>query len=145
MLDRVIRESLRLRPPVWAIGREPIAPVSVRDHPLPAGALILLMPWLTHRHPDFWTEPTRFDPDRWLPARSEGRHRFAWFPFGGGPRVCIGQGFALTELRIVLGSILARWSVDIPIMPRPTPSITLRPAPPITTTLHPLQADKTAP
>jgi len=136
VLDRVIKESLRLRPPAWAMGRKPIAPTKLRGYPVPEGALIFVLPWLTHRHPDFWEAPGVFDPDRWLPERSEERHRFAWYPFGGGPRVCIGQGFALLELRIVLATMLARWRIEVPQMPSMNPSITLRPVGPVPAVLH---------
>lgn len=137
LLDRVIKESLRLRPPAWAVGRTPVQPDTLGGTEVPPGALVFILAWLTHRHPDFWDDPGRFDPDRWLPAASEGRHRFAWHPFGGGPRVCIGQGFALTEMRIVLGSVLGRWKVGVPQMPVPVPSITLRPTTPVRAVIGP--------
>ncbi len=136
LLDRIVMESLRLRPPAWAIGRTPIQPDNLDGHDLPEGALVLLPTWLTQKHPDFWEDPERFDPDRWLPERAEGRHRFAWLPFGGGPRVCIGRAFARMELRIVLGSILARWRVEVPEIPAADPAVTLRPIGPVPVRLH---------
>jgi len=124
---RVIQESLRLWPPAWGIGRQPIAPDVVGGYEVPAGALVFLCQYITHRHPDFWPDPERFDPDRFLPERAEGRHRFAWFPFGGGPRVCIGQSFAMMEMQLILASIAARWRLESAGPVAPDASITLRP------------------
>ncbi len=70
------------------------------------GASIALAPWLLHHHRRLWDDPNRFDPDRFLPERSAGRHRFAYLPFGGGPRICIGMAFALQEAMLLLVTIL---------------------------------------
>jgi cytochrome P450 len=71
--------------------------------------VVLLSPWLTHRNPAYWPDPERFDPDRFRPPASSGRPRFAYFPFGGGPRICIGNAFALMEARLILALVLQRY------------------------------------
>src|SRR5262249_37762030 len=82
----VVEEGMRLYPPVWGIGRQAIAADTIGGYRIPAGAVLNLAPWITHRHPAFWDEPDRFDPDRFTPERVRARHRFAYFPFSGGPR-----------------------------------------------------------
>lgn len=137
LLDRVVREVMRLRPAAWMWGRHAQEPVKLGSTALEKDTLVLMVPWLTHRHPDFWEDPDRFDPDRWLPERSGDRDRFSWLPFGGGPRGCIGQGLALMEQRIVLASILGRWKVDFAEDPLASPMLTLMPKPPVRVRLTP--------
>ena len=86
---RVLEESLRLYPPSWSMGRLALGDDELGGCLIPAGSLLTLSPWVTHRRPDLWEEPERFDPDRFLPERAAARPRFAYYPFGGGPRVCI--------------------------------------------------------
>src|SRR5262249_42071105 len=95
------------------------------------GELILLSPYLTHRHPAIWEHPERFDPDRFGSARAAGRHAFAYFPFGGGPRRCIGSGFAVVEMRMLVatGPQLGRLAVTPGPRAAPTAGLTLRPGP----------------
>ncbi|NOK01378.1 MULTISPECIES: cytochrome P450 [Myxococcus] len=128
---RVVDESMRLYPPAWTLSRTATEEDLVGGFRIPKGAHMLIAPWVTHRHPRFWDNPEGFDPDRFLPEREQARPRFAWFPFGGGPRQCIGNQFALMELVLVLATLLQR--VRLNLTPgqviHPTPAITLRPRP----------------
>jgi cytochrome P450 len=108
-LDCVLSEVLRLYPPVWRLSRHALGEDTVGGYAIPAGCVVLLSPWLTHRHPAYWPDPERFDPDRFAAAASSGRPRFAYFPFGGGPRICIGNSFALMEARLILALVLQRY------------------------------------
>lgn len=125
----VVQESMRLYPPVWALSRQTEGEVPMRGYTLPHNALMLIMPYVTHRHPDFWDDPETFDPDRWSEERSRGRHKFAYFPFGGGPHLCIGAGFAMMEAQLAIAAIAQRFDVDV--VPgqtiEPTVWMTLRP------------------
>jgi cytochrome P450 len=124
----VVEEAMRLYPPVWGIGRQAIAPDTIGGYRLPAGAVINLSPWITHRHPGFWDEPDRFDPDRFTPERVRTRHRFAYFPFSGGPRLCIGETFALIEAQLIVAMLMQRYRlVVVPgAVVEPEPHLTLR-------------------
>lgn len=127
---RVIDEVLRLYPPVWLISRRAVRDTSLGDYLVPAGALVCVSPWTMHRNPAHWPDPSRFDPDRFLPPAVAGRPSHAYLPFGGGPRVCIGRAFALTEAALVLATILPRLSLDhVPGGPpvEPEALVTLRP------------------
>ncbi|MEZ4238934.1 MAG: cytochrome P450 [Myxococcota bacterium] len=125
----VIREAMRLYPPAWLIGRTPTVDVTVQGHPVPAGGAILVSPWVTHRDPRFWRAPEAFRPERWLGDETRDLPRFAFFPFGGGPRVCIGNHFAQMEAVLVLATWLAQRRVAA--VPGATielmPAVTLRP------------------
>jgi cytochrome P450 len=127
-LRSVWLESLRLYPPAWLQTRRLIAPETVCGHELPAGAILLFSPWVVHRDPRWWPSPDEFQPSRWL-ADSD-RPRYAYFPFGGGPRQCIGNDFADLEGVTVLSTILRRFRVEpAPGTPpvEPAPLVTLRP------------------
>ncbi|TCB97862.1 cytochrome P450 [Micromonospora zingiberis] len=113
-ITMVLKEAMRLYPPVPVLGRNSKAEDVVSGHTIPAGVDITVSPWVTHRHPEFWAVPERFDPERFSPARSAGRHRYAWFPFGGGPASCIGQHFATLEAAVMLGLILRSYEVSDP-------------------------------
>ena len=128
---RVVDESLRLYPPAWIFSRAAIQDDVVSGFLVPKGTYVLLVPWVTHRHPRLWDNPEGFDPDRFLPEKEKERPRFTWFPFGGGPRQCIGNQFALMELVLVLATLLQRVRLDLsPGFPlAPAPAITLRPRP----------------
>ncbi len=104
----VVDETLRLYPPAWITNRQTIADDEILGHRIPAGAYVMLSPYVLHRHPDYWERPDEFDPERFTPERSAGRPRFAYFPFGGGPRQCIGQSMALVEAQLVLATVLGR-------------------------------------
>ncbi|GHG96940.1 cytochrome P450 [Comamonas sp. JC664] len=128
---RVVDESLRLYPPAWSLSRVAVEDDVIGGFRIPKGTYLLLSPWVTHRHPRVWDNPEGFDPDRFLPEHEQERPRFAWFPFGGGPRQCIGNQFALMELVLVLATMLQR--VRLNLTPgqviRPAAAITLRPRP----------------
>jgi len=134
----VLEESMRLYPPAWAFARYAIAEDEIGGYTIPKGAYVLLFPATTHRHPDFWERPDVFDPERFSPERTDGRHRFAYFPFGGGPRVCIGNQFALTEAQLILATILPRYQFrflpGVALVPEPL--ITLRPRGKLLMTIH---------
>jgi cytochrome P450 len=133
LLSRVIRESLRLYPPVWAIGRRATQGLRIGGTEVPKGAIVLACQWALHRSDRYFSNPIQFDPDRWMSDDQRALPKYAFFPFGGGPRSCIGEGFAWMELRIVLTEILRRWRFEI--VPgqtvKPKASITLRPERPI--------------
>ena len=105
----VLAESMRLYPPAWAIGRQPLEEFSAGGYRVRAGTVVLMSPWVTQRDPRWWPEPERFDPDRWTPENEARLPRYAYFPFGGGPRKCIGEGFAWTEGILVLATLARRW------------------------------------
>ena len=129
----VLSESMRLYPPAWALGRESTAPCSISGYSVPAGSVVLLSQWVTHRDPRWWPEPLRFDPSRFSPDNRGERPRWAYFPFGGGSRQCIGESFAWMEAILVLATLAQRWRMIYldPAAPRLRPLITLRPAHPM--------------
>ncbi len=104
---QVIEETMRLYPPIPAILRQAKAEDVVCGHRVPRRSIIAILPWVVHRHRRLWTDPDRFDPDNFSPARRAAQHRFAYVPFAGGPRVCIGAAFAMTQMAIVV-AVLAR-------------------------------------
>ena len=127
--DRVIREALRLYPPAWRILRRTEEPFAVGDYVLPAGSNIVLSQWVTQRDSRWFSEPECFYPDRWSEETVAKLPRFAYFPFGGGPRVCIGAGFAMMEATLLLATIAQRFRLRLTPNQRiePLASITLRP------------------
>jgi Rrf2 family protein len=106
VLDGVVKESLRLYPPAWAAGREAAQDIVVGGVYIPKGDQITVSPWVTHRDTRWWIGATRFRPQRWHNGETDDLPRFAYFPFGGGPRVCVGQHFATMELALVLATVL---------------------------------------
>lgn len=125
----VLEESMRLYPPAWATGRQARGADEVGGVALRAGASVMLSPYVTHRHPAFWEDPERFDPDRFLPERVAARPEYAYFPFGGGPRGCVGRQFAMLEGQLVLAMVAQRFRLSgVPGHPvEPYPILTLRP------------------
>jgi cytochrome P450 len=125
----VLEESLRLYPPTWVTARTLSAADEIGDHALPAHAVLLLSPYVLQRHPAFWEHPEQFDPERFTPARAVGRPRFAYCPFGGGPRRCIGQNLAMLEMLVVLAMMAQAYELRlVPGHPvEPEALITLRP------------------
>lgn len=129
--EMVIKESMRLYPPVWGFSRKAIRAFEVDGYQLPGRTNAFLMQWVTHRDPRFFPEPEKFDPSRWRddPIRSGKIPRFAYFPFGGGPRVCVGAAFAMLEATLLLARISQRFRfAPVPDLPAEIrPSVTLRP------------------
>ncbi len=110
---RVFLEVLRLYPPVWGIARQTTQEVEMGGYTIPKDSILVTLPYVTHRHPDFWDDPERFDPDRHLPERVEARHKYAYFPFGGGPRLCIANHFAMMEATLLTALVLPRFKVKM--------------------------------
>jgi cytochrome P450 len=124
---RVFKEALRLYPPVYVFGRDSTAPVTIAGYHLPVPTNVLTPPWALHRAPRFWPDPERFDPERFRPEAEAARHRYAYLPFGAGPRVCLGNHFAYMEAQLVLAVILRRWRFELLGDDEPAPGATLRP------------------
>lgn len=109
---RVVEESMRLYPPVWGIERIAIEDDVICGIRVPKGTLVGIMPWCIHRDPRYWDDPERFDPDRFLPDAVEARPRYAYLPFGAGPRICIGNNFAMMEAQLLLAMMLDRYDFE---------------------------------
>jgi cytochrome P450 len=107
--DRLLSESMRLFPPAWAIGRQNTHQIRLFNSLVRPKSVIVMSPYVTHRNPAFWPDPERFDPDRFLPEQKVRRPKFAYFPFGGGPRLCIGERFAWMEAILVLATVGQIW------------------------------------
>ncbi len=133
-----IKESMRLFPPAWIASRRALGDDVVCGCRVPAGDLVFVSPYATHRHPDFWENPEGFDPTRFTPEQEARRPKFAFFPFGGGPRICIGNAFAMMETTLVLATLVQRFRLELPPGARvePEPVITLRPRGGMPMTLH---------
>lgn len=127
----VFKETLRMYPPAWLIARRAKADDRIGGHYVPADSRVIMCPYLTHRHPGLWPNPEGFDPERFLPENSAGLpdHEFAYYPFGGGPRLCMGRNLALMEGPIILATIARRFRIDLPPGARvePEAKVTLRP------------------
>ncbi|MBB5801379.1 cytochrome P450 [Saccharothrix ecbatanensis] len=136
-LECVVRESLRLYPPVSLISRTPTEDDEIAGYHVPKGSMVLLSAFVTHRHPEHWPNPEGFDPDRWADGKADGRHRYSWWPFSGGPRKCIGDAFGLMEMQLVIAMIVSRFQVSLipgqPVLPRP--GLTLGQQEPVLATL----------
>lgn len=127
----VIDEVLRLYPPGWLFSRYAVADDQLGEYHIPAGSILSISPFVLHHLPAFWDHPEGFDPERFTPERSAGRHKFAYMPFLTGPRKCIGDGFALVEMQLVLPLIMQRFQfMALPGRPvHPAVRGTLRPSP----------------
>ena len=121
-------ESMRLYPPAWIVGRRTIEPYAIDDYMVPARSLVVFSPYIVQRDARYFAEPDRFLPDRWTPELKASLPPFAYLPFGGGPRRCIGESFAWMELVLVLSSLAQRWRLRLVAGHRVVPqaSITLR-------------------
>lgn len=125
----IVKETLRLFPPLWMTGREAVRAREIGGVKAVKGALIMTSQWAVQRHPSLYHCPDEFRPDRWLNGETSDLPRFAYFPFGGGPRVCIGQSFAMMESVLLLAAIARRFRlepIDNPDI-RPWATMTLRP------------------
>ena len=127
LLNATLSEGLRLRPPAYMTERRAHADTEIGGWFIPRGSMVLVSPWVTHRHPEFWPEPDVFRPERFLGPQD--RPRYAYFPFGGGPRHCIGEHFAMLESEVLLRAILSRFRLTaVEEDLRLVPLITMRPA-----------------
>jgi len=127
LMLRIFKEALRLYPPVYFDGRQALDDTSLDGVACPEGTVVVFAPYALHRRPDLWPDPERFDPDRFLPAAEATRSRYAWLPFGIGPRVCIGMGFALMEGQLILARMLQTARYELAAPDEPDTSATLRP------------------
>lgn len=128
--EAVVRESMRLFPPAWALGREAIAPCTIGGYHVPAGTQLWVAQWVVHRDPRWFADPLTFSPERWDNDFARSLPKHAYFPFGGGPRVCIGNAFAMMEAVLLLVTIARRFRVAPAPDAKPmdlAPSVTLRP------------------
>ncbi len=127
-VERVVTESMRLYPPAWLIGRRAIEPYRIGEYVVPKRAILVMSQWVVHRDARWYPDPERFDPDRWTPAFKASIPPLAYFPFGAGPRRCIGESFAWMELILVLATIAQRWRLELveghPVVPQAV--VTLR-------------------
>lgn len=137
-LRQVLQESMRLLPPVWATERRAVAADNIDGYVIPPGEFIIVSQYVTHRHPDFWVNPEGFDPDRFHESRTDGMHKLQYFPFGAGPRICIGLHFAMLEGMLIMATLARRFRLDLVSGSdiQPEPVITLRPQTPIRMTIH---------
>ena len=126
---RVVNEALRLYPPVWAMGRRAIVDQEIGGYAIKTGSIVAVNPYVMHHDPRFFPDPYRFDPDRWTDEQRRARPKYAYFPFGGGPRLCLGESFAWNEARLVLAAFARRWRLRLEPGRRvePAPGLTLRP------------------
>ena len=127
--DMVVKESMRLYPPVWAFGREGIEDCEIGGYHVPAGTQLIMSQWVTHRDPRYFENPDEFRPERWAEGAAEKPPRHAYFPFGGGPRLCIGRSFAKMEAVLLLATIAQEFGLRLARRQHitPQPAITLRP------------------
>ena len=127
--EMVFAEAMRLYPPAWLIGRRALGDHQIEGYKVPARSILLISPYVTHHDARFFPDPFRFDPERWTPEARESRPKFSYLPFGGGPRVCIGESFAWMEGALVLATIAQRFRMRLapghPVEMRPL--VTLRP------------------
>jgi cytochrome P450 len=126
----VLQEAMRLYPPVAVLSRQALAPDRIRRWTLRPGDTVMCVPWLLHRHADWWDRPHTFLPGRFLPEAAKRQPKFTYMPFGLGPRVCAGAAFGMAEMQVFLGVLLRRFAFSVPegFAPRPSCRLTLRPA-----------------
>ena len=136
--ERVIKEAMRLYPPAWAVARTALKDCEIGGYRLRRGNNVVISPWVMHRDARFFSDPAKFDPDRWSPERAAVIPKFAYFPFGAGPRGCVGQSFAMMEAILLLATIAQQFRMEtVPSPPVvPIPSVTLRPKHGIHMVLH---------
>lgn len=137
-VERTIAEALRLFPPAWVVTRRAVGADTLLGERIPANALIIMSPFTTHRHPVFWEKPDRFYPDHFLPKAEKARPRYAYFPFGGGSRLCIGDSFAKVEMALIVTAVLQKYRLQLlPNHPvTPDPLVTIRPKHGLMVTIH---------
>jgi len=125
----IIKEAMRLYPPVWVLARRSNEVSFIGDYTIPGGTTIIIPIYALHRNPNYWESPEVFDPERFAPKVAKGRANYAYMPFGGGPRRCIGQHFAMLEAQLVLVTIAQQYKLELVANQSVIPyhSITLRP------------------
>ena len=126
ILDQIVTETLRLYPPFWALGRMAFEPVELGGYHIPPGVAVMVAPLITHRDPRWYDDPLEFRPERWTDEFRSELPRFAYFPFGGGPHQCIGEGFAWMEAKIALATLCRRWRADARGKAEIVPRITIK-------------------
>ena len=109
----IFAESMRLYPPIWIIGRHALCDVNINGYFIPKGSYIHVSPFLMHRHPRYFPDPERFEPERWTAEAIAARPRFSYFPFGGGGSQCIGEGFAWTQALLIIATLASRWRMRL--------------------------------
>jgi cytochrome P450 len=136
--EQIVKESMRLYPPAYGLGREAINDCEIGGYPVPAGTQVFMFQWATHRDERFFDQPQEFQPDRWTPEFESRLPKYAYFPFGAGPRVCIGASFAMMEMILVLATIGQKFRLQLdPDQPVETyPAMSLRPKPGVRVTIH---------
>lgn len=136
--ERVVMESMRICPPVWAIDRRSKCEVVIRGATIPEGARVIMSQYQVQHDARFYPDPERFDPERWTPEAQVARPKFAYFPFGGGPRLCVGESFAWTESILLLATLSQYWEIRLAPGARIAfqPAVTLRPKYGVEMTLH---------
>jgi cytochrome P450 len=141
--ERVVREAMRLFPPAFIIGRRAKEPVTIGGTVIPPGTNVLMSQWVVQRDPRWFDDPLAFHPDRWADNLAGRIPKYAYFPFGGGPRVCIGNQFAMLEAVLLLATILPKFRIELDpaqqVVPRP--AVTLRPADGIRAVVTPRERD----
>ncbi len=125
--EAVIRESMRLFPPAWAVGREATREIEIAGYVIPKGTQLWAAQWTTQRDARWFPDPLAFKPERWEGGLAKALPRYAYFPFGGGPRICIGNAFAMMEAVLVLVTTARHFRFTNPKPLSLTPSVTLRP------------------
>jgi len=127
--EKIMKEAIRLYPPVFAFGRETVTAFEIAGQRIPVKSQILIFPYVVHRDPRYFPDPEKFKPERWTEEFIRQLPRFAYLPFGGGPRVCIGISFAMTEALIILATIAQQYRLKLETQKfvKPTPSVSLRP------------------
>jgi cytochrome P450 len=125
----VIEETLRLYPPAWVLERQAIASDVIGGYRVRPKTIVAVAPYSLHRHPRYWPDPEDFDPERFAPERAAERPKYAYLPFGAGPRLCIGNGFAMMEAQIILAMVMGDCALQVvpDFQVELVPSITLRP------------------
>ena len=109
----ILDESLRLYPPAWILGRRALRNDRLGEHEIPAGSVVALSPYAMHRLPEYWEDPEAFRPERFTRERQAVQKPFSYFPFGGGPRLCIGHNFALLEAQLIVSTVAQRYWMEL--------------------------------
>jgi len=127
--EMIVKEAMRLYPPAWLFGRQPIGMVTIGDYPLIQGSTVLISPYVMHHHRLYFENPIRFEPERFSSENEKRLPKYAYIPFGGGPRICIGNSFAMMEAKLILATIAQRFQLILSAKQKIDlePLVTLRP------------------